>query len=95
MRFATNENVVDQKAAALLKSLRSIKIVYTNKNIFIKALFMDKEFEVLRGALQDKWTTLNTTADDKHVPQIKRQIKMEKGTIPEYMELVNLQKNSK
>ena len=56
---------------------------------------MDKEFEVLRGALQDKWTTLNTTADYKHVPQIKRQIKMEKGTIPEYMELVNLQKNSK
>ena len=30
MKFPTIENVLDQKAATLLKSLRSIKNVYTN-----------------------------------------------------------------
>ena len=55
--------MVDQKAATLLKYLRSIKSVYTNKNIFIKTLYMDNEFEVLWDALQDKEITLNTSAD--------------------------------
>ena len=47
MKLTTIENVVDEKAATLLKSFRSIKIVYTNKNIFIKTLYMDNKFEVL------------------------------------------------
>ena len=42
IKFTTIENVADWKAATLLKSLRSMKSVYTNKNIFIKFLFMDK-----------------------------------------------------
>ena len=70
MKFTTIENVVDRKAATLLKSLRSIKSVYTNKNIFITTLYMDNEFEVLCKALRDKGFTLNTTAADEHVPQI-------------------------
>ena len=68
MNFTTIKSVVGRKAAALLKSLRIIKSVYTNKNIFIKTLFMDNEFEVLRDALQDKGITLNTTSADEHVP---------------------------
>ena len=44
MKFTTIENVVDRKAATLLKALRSIKSVYTNKNIFINKLFMDNKF---------------------------------------------------
>ena len=63
MNFTTINNVVDRKAATLLKSLRSIKSVYTNENIFIKTLYMDNEFEVLWDALQDKEITLNTSAD--------------------------------
>ena len=51
MKFTTIENVMDRKAATLLKYLRIIKSVYTNKNIFIKTLFMDKEFEVLQENL--------------------------------------------
>ena len=66
MEFTTIKNVVDWKAATILKALRSIKSVYTNKNIFIKTLFMDNEFEVLQDALRDKGITLNTTAVDKH-----------------------------
>ena len=58
MKFPTIENVLDQKAATLLKSLRSIKNVYTNKNIFITPLYMDKKIEVLRESLQDKGITL-------------------------------------
>ena len=52
MRFTTIENMVGRKAATLLKALRSIKSVYTNKNIFIKTLFMDNGFEVLRDNLK-------------------------------------------
>ena len=48
MRFITIKNVVGQKAATLLKSLRSINSVYTNEKIFIKNSFMDNEFEVLQ-----------------------------------------------
>ena len=75
MKFTTIKNVVDQKAATLLKALRSIKSVYTNKNIFINTLYMDNEFEVLRDDLRDKGLTLNTTSADEHVPQIEIQIK--------------------
>ena len=78
IRFTAIKNVVDRKAAALLQSLRSIKIVYTNKNIFIKTLFMDNGFEVLRDTLRDEEITLNTTAANEHVPQIEIQIKMVK-----------------
>ena len=59
---------MDRKAATLLKSLRSIKSVYTNKNIFIKTLFMDNEFEVLQDDLREEGLTLNTNAADEHVP---------------------------
>ena len=77
MKFSTIKNVVDRKAATLLKSLRSIKSVYT-KYIYITTLYMDNEFEVLCNALQDDGITLNTTAADEHVPQIERQIKVVK-----------------
>ena len=62
MKFTTIKNVVDRKSATPLKSLRSIKSVYTNKNTFIKTLFMDNEFEVLRDNLREELLTLNTTA---------------------------------
>ena len=53
VKFTTTENVVYSKAATLIKALCIIKSVYTNKNIFIKTLFMDNEFEVLRTTLQE------------------------------------------
>ena len=70
MKFTTIENVVDRKAATLLKSLRIIKSVNTNKNIFIKTLFMENGFEVLRDDLREEGLTLNTNAADEHDPQI-------------------------
>ena len=73
--------MVDHKAATLLKALRSIKSVYINKNIFIKTLFMDNEFEVLRHTLQDEGITLNTASADEHVPQIERHIKVVKERV--------------
>ena len=42
---------------------------------------MDNEFEVLPEALQDKGTTLNTTADNEHFPQIEKQIKLTKERV--------------
>ena len=70
VKFTTIENVVDRKLDTLLKSLHSIKSVYTNKNIFIKTLYMDNGFEVFRDALIYEGLTLNTTAAAKPVPQI-------------------------
>ena len=75
MNFTTIENVVDRKAATLLKSLRSIKSVYTSKNIFTKKRFMENEFEVLGDDFREEEFNLNTTAANKHIPQIERQIK--------------------
>ena len=78
MNFTTIKNVVDRKAATLLKSLRSIKSVYTDKNIFITILYMDNWFEVLHNALRDEGLAFNTTAADEQVPQIERQIEVVK-----------------
>ena len=72
MNFTTIENVVDRKAATLLKSLRSIKSVYTSKNIFIKNIFMENEFEALGDDFREEELNLNTTAVNKHIPQIER-----------------------
>ena len=69
MKFTTIENVVDRKAATLLKSLRSIKSV-TQIKIFDKKLFMDNEFEVLQDAFGAKGITPKSTAANKHVSQI-------------------------
>ena len=72
MKFTTIENVVDQKADTLFKALRSIKSVSTNKNIFIKTLFVDNKFEVVRDNLQEELLNPNTTKADEHIPQIER-----------------------
>ena len=53
MKFNTIKNVLYRKADILLKAFRSIKSVYTNKNVFITTLYMDSEFEVLHKALRD------------------------------------------
>ena len=42
---------------------------------------MDNEFEVLRDDFREEGLTLNTTADDKHVSQIERQIKFVKERV--------------
>ena len=81
MKFTTIENVVDRKAATLLKSIRNIKSVYTNENNFIMTLYTENEFGVLRNALQYEGLTLNTTTADEHVPQIDRQIKVVKEQV--------------
>ena len=78
MKLTTIKNVVDKKADTLLKSLRSIKSVYINKNIFITTLYTENEFEVLHDALQYEGITLISLAADEHVPQPERQIKVVK-----------------
>ena len=70
MKITTIGSAVDRKADILLKTLCNIKSVYANKNIFITIIYMDNKFELLRNALQDEGITLNTTADNEHIPQI-------------------------
>ena len=64
--------MANQKAATLLKYLRIIKSVYTSKNIFTKKRFMENEFEVLGDDFREEELNLNTTAVNKHIPQIER-----------------------
>ena len=72
MKSTTIKNVANQKAATLLKYLRIIKSVYTSKNIFTKKRFMENEFEVLGDDFREEELNLNTTAVNKHIPQIER-----------------------
>ena len=53
MKFTIIRNVVDWKAANLLKALGSIKSVYTDKNLY-KKILMDNNFEVLQEDLQEE-----------------------------------------
>ena len=92
VEFATNENVADWKAYTLLKVLRIIKSVHTNKNIFITTLCMDYEFEVLHKDFQYEGLALNNTAADENVPQIERQIKVLKERLHSTWNLLPSQK---
>ena len=78
MKFTTIKHGVDRKSATLLKSLCSIKSIYKNKNLFIKILFVANNFVVLRDDFREEGMTLNTSAAEKQIPQIERQIKVVK-----------------
>lgn len=75
VKFGTAQMVSDQKADTLLMAIKQVKAVYSRRGFVIETILMDGQFEPLRGGLADLQVTLNTVANDEHVPEIERYIR--------------------
>ena len=59
----------------IFNGIHAIHQIYLQRGFQIRNAFMDGQFEPLRGNLAELGILLNTAYNDKHVPEIERQIR--------------------
>ena len=59
----------------LLDAVKKIQQVYHRRGFEIAHLLMDRQFEPICGDLSSLGITLNTVANDEHVPEVERYIR--------------------
>ena len=59
----------------LLDAVKKIQQVYHRRGFEIAHLLMDGQFEPIHGDLSSLGITLNTVANDEHVPEVERYIR--------------------
>ena len=59
----------------LLDVVKKIQQVYQCRGFEIVHLLMDRQFEPICGDLASLGITLNTVANDEHVPEVERYIR--------------------
>ena len=74
IKFSTAQKLDSQKAPMLLDAVKKIQQVYHRWGFEIAHLLMDGQFEHIRGDLYNLRITLNTVANDEHVPEVERYI---------------------
>jgi hypothetical protein len=67
--------IPNQKATTLISTLKQVKAIYVKRGFNFQFIFMDGQFEFLCGELADMQITLNTVANDEHVPDVERHIR--------------------
>lgn len=75
IKFCTAQLLPDQKEKTLVGAVRGVRATYMKRGFHVEAMFMDGQFEPIRGALSEMQITLNTVARGEHVPEIERQIR--------------------
>lgn len=75
IKFGTAQMVANQKAPTLLAAAKQIKAIYSQRGFTVDTMLMDGQFEPLRAGLADLQITLNTVANDEHVPEAERYIR--------------------
>ena len=68
IKFSTAQKLDSQKAPMLLDAVKKIQQVYQSWGFEIIHLLMDGQFDPICGDLASLGITLNTVANDKHVP---------------------------
>ena len=71
IKFSTAQNLNSQKTPMLLDAVKKIQQVYHCHGFEIIHLLMDGQFEPIRGDLSSLGITLNTVANDVHVPEVE------------------------
>jgi hypothetical protein len=71
-KFCTAEMLHNQKASTLLAAIKQVKSVYKKRGFNLSQMFMDGQFETLRGKLASLQITLYITSNDEHIPEIER-----------------------
>ena len=69
-------NIPNRQEATLLTGLDAVENIYKQRGYNISTMYMDSDFEPLNNKLKDRSINLNTTAQEKHVPEIERQIRV-------------------
>ena len=59
----------------LLDAVKKTQQVYHRRGFEIAHLLMDGQFEPIRGDLSSLGITLNTVANDEHVPEVEQYIR--------------------
>ena len=74
IKFSTAQKLDSQKAPMLLDAVKKILQVYHHQGFEIMHLLMDGQFEPICGDLASLGITLNTVANDEHVPKLERYV---------------------
>ena len=69
------------KRKYLVKALKKVLSLYSNRGLDVQSILMDREFEYLEGASE---TQINTTGSDEHVPKIERRNRGIKETFAQH-----------
>jgi Zinc knuckle len=75
LKFATAEMICNQKDPTILLAIKHVVATYAKRGFRVATILMDGQFDSLRGDLSELHLTLNTTANDEHVPEIERHIR--------------------
>jgi len=79
--FGTIEMIKDEKNSTIIKSLEQVINAYHGRGFKIWHVLVDRQFECIRKYMEAVGINLNTTAWDKHVPEIERYIQTVKERI--------------
>ena len=74
IHFGTVEFLRNQKAITLTEHIKQVNRLYRQRGFWPIYALMDGQFEPLHGDLAEMGIQLNTVSNDKHVPEIERQI---------------------
>jgi hypothetical protein len=75
IKFATSEMIVNRKNATIMIAVKQVMVGYSKRGFIITHLLMDGEFKTMCGELALMKINLNTTSNNKHVPEIERRIR--------------------
>jgi hypothetical protein len=75
IKSATSEMISNQKNATLLLAIQHVNATYAKRGFRVTTFLMDWKFYSLRGNLGPLHISLNTTANDEHIPEIERHIR--------------------
>ena len=74
IRFGTAQHIKNQQGMTIFNGIRAVHRIYLQHGFRIRNAFMDGQFEPLRGNLAELGILLNMASNNKHVPEIERQI---------------------
>jgi hypothetical protein len=75
LKFGTVEMIGNQKSTTILQAIRDVRAVYHRRGFRVTHVLMDGQFDPIRGELASLGITLNTVANDEHVPEAERYIR--------------------
>ena len=75
IKFSTAQKLNSKKTPMLLDAVKKIQQVYHCHGFKIIYLLMDGQFEPIHGDLSSLGITLNTVANDEHVPEVEQYIR--------------------
>ena len=74
IKFSMVQKLDNQKTPMLLDAVKKIQQVYHRRSFQIFHLLTDGQFQPIHGDLAGLGITLNTVANDEHVPEVEHYI---------------------